>query len=75
MVVQNKLPGFAKYISEKMDKHDGKPRQDNLNKSSRPEVFYRKGVNKKFAIFTEKHMCRSVFFNNAAGLALFSCKF
>ena len=58
-----------------MDKHNGKLRQDNLNKRSRPEVFYGKGVNKKFAIFTEKHMCQSFFFNNAAGLALFSCKF
>ena len=34
-----------------------------------PEVFYKKGVPKNFAIFTGKHMCWSLFFNKVAGVA------
>ena len=36
--------------------------------SSRPEVFSEKGVLRKFAKFTGKHLCQSLFFNKVAGL-------
>ena len=34
-----------------------------------PEVFCEKGVLRNFAKFTEKHLCQSLFFNKASGLA------
>ena len=37
-------------------------------KNSQPEVFCQKGVFKNLANFTRKHLCQSIFFNNAAGL-------
>ena len=37
-------------------------------RSSCPEVFYGKGVLTKFANFTGKHLCQSLFFNNVAAL-------
>ena len=37
------------------------------SKSSRPEVFCKKGVLRNFAEFTEKHLCQSFFFNKVAG--------
>ena len=37
-------------------------------RSSRPKVFYRKGVLRNFAKFAEKHQCPSLFFNKVAGL-------
>ena len=37
-------------------------------RSSRPEVFCRKDVLRNFAKLTEKHLCQSLFFNEAAGL-------
>ena len=42
----------------------------NLSKlrSSRPEVFCKKGALRNFAKFTEKHLCRSLVFNKIAGL-------
>ena len=56
------------------------------NRSSRPEVFCKKGVPRNFAKFTGKHLCQRFFFNKVAGLAcnfiikeslaqVFSCKF
>ena len=39
-----------------------------LFRSSRPEVFYKKGVLGYFAKFTGKHPCKSLFFNKVAGL-------
>ena len=36
-------------------------------RSSRPEVFCRKGVLKNFAKFTGKHLCQSLFFNEVTG--------
>ena len=39
-----------------------------LCRSSRPEVFCKKGVFKNFAKFTEKHLCQNLFFNKVAGL-------
>ena len=35
-----------------------------------PEVFYKKGVFKNFAILTGKHLCQSHFFSKVAGLRL-----
>ena len=37
-------------------------------KSSRPEVFSKKGVRKSFAKFRAKHLCQNLFFNKVAGL-------
>ena len=37
-------------------------------KSSRPEVFCKKGVLRDFAKFTGKHLCQSLFFSKVAGL-------
>ena len=36
-------------------------------RSSRPEVFCKKGVLGNFAKFTGKHLCQSLFFNKVAG--------
>ena len=36
-------------------------------RSSRPEVFCKKGVLKNFTKFTGKHLCQSLFFNKVAG--------
>ena len=38
------------------------------NRSSRPEVFCKKGVLRNFAKFTGKNLCQSLFFNKVAGL-------
>ena len=37
-------------------------------RSSRPDVFYKKGVLRNFTKFTGKHLCQSLFFNKVAGL-------
>ena len=37
-------------------------------RSSRPEVFCRKGVLRNFSKFTEKHLCQSLFLNKVLGL-------
>ena len=39
-----------------------------MYRSSRPEVFCKKGVLRNFAKFTGKHLCQSLFFNKVAGL-------
>ena len=44
-------------------------------RSSRPEVFCKKGVLRKFAKFLGKHLCQSLFFNKVAGLPVNSVKF
>ena len=41
------------------------------NRSSRPEVFCKKGVLRNFAKFTGKHLCQRLFFNKVAGQRLF----
>ena len=38
------------------------------SKSSRLEVFFKKGVLRNFTKFTGKHLCQSLFFNKVAGL-------
>ena len=42
------------------------------NRSSRSEVFYKKGVLRNFAKFSGKHLCQSLFLIKVAGL---SCNF
>ena len=37
-------------------------------RSSRPQVFCKKGVHRNFTKFTRKHLCQSLFFNKAAAL-------
>ena len=44
-------------------------------RSSRKEVFCKKGVLRNFAKFTGKHLCQSLFFNNVAGLRCFPVNF
>ena len=39
-----------------------------LLRSSRPEVFCKKGVPRNFAKFRGKHLCQSLFFNKVAGV-------
>ena len=39
-----------------------------LLRSSRPEVFCKKGVLRNFTKFTGKHLCPSLFFNKVVGL-------
>ena len=41
------------------------------HRSSRPEVFCKKGVLRNFAKFTGKQLSQSLFFNNVAGLRTF----
>ena len=43
-------------------------------RSSRPKVFYKKGVLKNFTKFTGKHLCQRLFFNKVAGLRLYQKK-
>ena len=38
------------------------------DRSSGPEVFYKKGVLRNFAKFTGKHLCQSLFLNKVPGL-------
>ena len=40
----------------------------NINRSSRPDVFFKKGVLKNFTKLTGKHLCQSLFFNKVTGL-------
>ena len=49
-----------------------------INRSSRPEVFYKKDVLRNFAKFTGKQMRQSQFFNKISGwdsAQVFSCEF
>ena len=39
-------------------------------KSSRPEMFCKKGILRNSTEFTGKHLCRSLFFNKVEGLRL-----
>ena len=43
-----------------------------VQRSSRPKVFYTKGVLKNFTKFTGKHVCQSLFFNKVADLRPFN---
>ena len=47
----------------------------NRKRSSRPEVFYEKGVLINVAKFTEKHLCRSLFIKKEIWISVFSCEF
>ena len=39
-------------------------------RSSRPDVFCKKGVLRNFGRFTGKHLCQSLHFNKVAGPAI-----
>ena len=39
-----------------------------LHRSSRPEVFCKKGILRNFPKFSGKHLCQGLFFNKVAGL-------
>ena len=72
-------------ISTSVDENNGTkesetPNNEYLNtRSSRPEMFCKKGVLKKFAKFAGKYLCQSLFFNKVSGLKalaqVFSCEF
>ena len=47
------------------------PFKNKVFRSSRPEVFCKKGVPKIFAKFTGKYLYQSLFFNEVAGLQLY----
>ena len=44
-------------------------------RSSRPEVFSKKGVLRNFTKFTGKHLCQSLFFKKETLAHVFSCEF
>ena len=54
-----------------------------MSRSSRPDVFCKKGVLRNFAKFTGKHLCQSLYFDKVAGnfikietlAQVFSCEF
>ena len=46
-----------------------------MDRSSRPELFCKKGVLRNFAKFTGKHLCQSLFFNKETLAQVFSCEF
>ena len=48
---------------------------DSCCRSSRPEVFCKRGVLRNFAKFTGKHLCQSIYFNKEALAQLFSFDF
>ena len=51
-----------------MNKVEGNLILSIIDKSSRLQVFCRKGVLRNFTKFTRKHLYQSLFFNNVAGL-------
>ena len=44
---------------------------DFYDRSSRPEVFCKKGVLKNFTKFTGKHLCQGLFFDRDSGAGVF----
>ena len=59
---------MEKTADSQIDYHFDGSRRMFSSRSSRPEVFRKKGVLRKFAKFTGKHLCQSLFFNKVAGL-------
>ena len=47
----------------------------NKCRSSRPEVFCKKGVLRNFSKFSGKHLCQSLFIKKETLAQLFSCEF
>ena len=62
--------GIFTYLARAYFRESRKP----YFRSSRHEVFCRKGVLTNFAKFTRKYLCQSLFFNKVAGLRLW-CRF
>ena len=46
-------------------------RENNLYRSSRPEVLCKEDILRNFARLTGKHLCQSLLFNKAGGLQLY----
>ena len=59
---------FSNEISLHILKYTGSNISKKL-RSSRPEVFCKKGVRRNFAKFLGKHLCQSLFFNKVVGLS------
>ena len=55
------------FVTEKYLKESTEMMLLSLNRSSRPDVFCKKGVLSNFAKFTGKHLCQNFFFNKVAG--------
>ena len=65
LLIEIILPGFwLKILSETIADVD----RNFSSRSSRPEVFCKKGVLRNFTKFAGKHLCQSLFFNKVAGL-------
>ena len=54
------IVGFQRSVDRRKD---GNP----TSRSSRPEVFFKKGVLRDLTKFAGKHLCQSPFFNKVAG--------
>ena len=50
-------------------------KQHGKYRSSRPEVFYKKGVPRNFAKLTGKYLCQSLFFKRETLTQMFCCEF
>ena len=65
IICTNRQNSYSGHVSDSL----GKAKQKNRYlRSSRLEVFCRKGVLRSFAKFTAKHLCQSLFFNKVTGL-------
>ena len=78
---ENYIGESGRRISERIKDHNGRDLKSHIlrhsvesghanvsYRSSRPEVFCKKGVLRNFTKFTGKHLCQSLFFNKVAGL-------
>ena len=74
----DEICGKKKYVTSKkrgitnsINYNFGKIRVNSYNsRSSRPEVFCKKGSIRNFAKFTGKHLCQRLFFNKVACLGM-----
>ena len=78
---ENYIGESGRRISERIKDHNGRDLKSHIlrhsvesghanvsYRSSRPEVFCKKGVLRNFTKFTGKRLCQSLFFNKVAGL-------
>ena len=56
------------FRNSKLRNRMGSSKKQSKNRSSRPVVFYKKGVLRNFTKFTRRQLCQSPFFNKVAGL-------
>ena len=62
--------GLKSLILHKLKNILNSPLKLNKYRSSRPEMFCKKGVLRHFAKFNGKHLCQGLFINKVAGLTL-----